>query len=97
MYCIRLLVHFLASQTPKIITQKLCYLQNCLANSLSVLLASSYIYNDPISIVLYFTMRLMAYWQDSSWQLMSFPSGSYLVSFFDSAFFFPVFNLVFPT
>lgn len=38
------LVHFLASQTLKIITQKLCYLNHCLCKYLGVLLVSSYVF-----------------------------------------------------
>ena len=72
----RPLVCFPATQTPEIITQKLYYLNHCLANYLSMFLASSFIFGLPISIILYFTMRLMAYWQGSSCRLASFPSGS---------------------
>ena len=57
----------------EIITQKLYYLNHCLDNHLSVLLASSYTFGQPISIILYFTMRLVTYQQSSSQQLVSSP------------------------
>ena len=48
---------FLAAQTQNKHTEKIYYLQYCLANSLSVFLARSYILNKPISINLCTTVR----------------------------------------
>ena len=66
---------------PEIITQKLYYLQYCLANSLCILLASSYLLNLPISINLCISTRLWPSGKFSAhssrsvcpwWQLCSF-------------------------
>ena len=59
-YCRRLLVHFPATQTPKIITQKLYYLNHYLVDHLSILLAGSYIQ------YFVFYLEAQAYLQDSN-------------------------------
>ena len=68
---------FSSRPTPEIIAQKLYYLKYCLANSLSVFLANLYILNYPISNILYFTVRLVAYQQGSG---LSVPSRGYVTS-----------------